>query len=703
MTDIAQSRRRKKGWPLASLSTALVVFGLLTANLALFAEPSAATVSTKTIEVKQQNVSADQCPEGEPVEWHFVINQINGESNAPPSIEAQFQNAGTVTINLEKFTGGVAHYGVAHYTHYTNGPDTLITAEATIYSAWDGQFNLSHIGCNRYFLKLEKEWDGGTPPGESVTFTVTVDGEETTVTCQGTGTTWTCTPKIPIMPGDEYSVGEEGLPEGWTASSGVGTFTFDPDDLECQKADEPSKKEDLYKFTDVTCTHTVVNRQLPRYEETRYLLRVDKQWDGEEPEGASPTLTLATDGDSVSCTAGQDCPSATIAIEPGDEYSVSETNLPEGWAPDPTTVGTFTFDPDDPEDEDLQCQEEVLTEGDVTVTVVTCTHTVVNRPQRYEIRLVKQWVGGTAPSADDAQGFELTARSGENSVTCTWDGSELVCTPETLTVEWGETFTVEESGLPSGWQNQSGLGEIDPAGLSCEPANLVDISCTHTVVNELVTGPGEEPERTLTLRKQWVGGGQRPASVTLQVTIGGQTTEVTCSGTGTLWTCSPVLDLPAEDNAIVVIAEPNLPAQWEVSGTGTFTVGQLCGTATDCVHTVVNTRERVERPPEGPPGPPPPPGPPSPPASQPGPPASQPGSPSPPVSEAAPVVATPSPSPVTEAAPAVSEPLPQVLPKTGRGEAGSATLWLLAALGSLLVATGTGLELHRRSRRSTRA
>jgi len=73
------------------------------------------------------------------------------------------------------------------------------------------------------------------------------------------------------------------------------------------------------------------------------------------------------------------------------------------------------------------------------------------------------------------------------------------------------------------------------------------------------------------------------------------------------------------------------------------------------------------------------------------------------VSEAAPVVATPSPSPVTEAAPAVSEPLPQVLPKTGRGEAGSATLWLLAALGSLLVATGTGLELHRRSRRSTRA
>lgn len=73
------------------------------------------------------------------------------------------------------------------------------------------------------------------------------------------------------------------------------------------------------------------------------------------------------------------------------------------------------------------------------------------------------------------------------------------------------------------------------------------------------------------------------------------------------------------------------------------------------------------------------------------------------MSEAAPATATPTPTRVSEAAPATATPPPQVLPKTGRGENGSGMFWLLTGLGSLLVAAGAGLELHRRSRRETRA
>lgn len=756
----------------------------------------------KPIEIKDdhKNTTA-QCPSGQEVEWHFVINQIDSEENAPDSITAVFQNAGSVTIPLNDFTGGTAHY-----TYFTTGPDTLVTATATIYEDWDGQFNLSHWKCSgeptQLKLRLVKEWEGqGELPEEAVTFTVTVDGEETTVTCgPEQDTSWVCTPDVDVEPGQGYSVEENSTAAGWTVTGGtgddfevpaecpesvcthtvtntaetqtqtryllrvnkawdgpagssfalhltagassvecgagaevegcpsdtleiepgesyqvsetylpqgygpdpdtVGDFTFDPD-----AADDPVECEELLQLNTTDggrvflCTHTVVNRQLES--ETRYLLRVDKRWDGQAPQGAGPTLTLAVDEGSVSCTAGQDCPSGTITVAEGQSYSVSETNLPAGWAPDPATEGDdFTFDP---EDEGLQCQEsKPVLEGGMLVTTVTCTHTVVNRQQRYEVELVKQWTGAPAPSAEDAQGFELSAVSGEDSVTCTWDGTALDCDPDTLTVAWGETFTVTESGLPGGWANQSGLDKIDPADLDCTASEdgLV-IRCTHTVVNVAQTEPGEEPERTLTLRKQWIGAG-RPGSVVLEVTIGSETTEVTCTGSSSLWTCSPALDLPADDDTTVVIAEPDVPAGWETtSGTGTFTVGQLCGTAEDCTHTVVNRREQERE--ENPPSPPSPPSPPTQPSGPPSP---------PPVSEASPITGTPSPTPVNQPAPPASTPPtrvseaspvvgsrpPQVMPKTGRGHGGSGILWLLTGLGSLLVAAGCGLEVHRRSR-----
>ncbi|MCM8750319.1 hypothetical protein NET02_14290 [Thermomicrobiaceae bacterium CFH 74404] len=862
---------------------------------------------TTEIEIKQGNFTKS-CPQGQQVEWHFVITQIDQESNAPSSITATFQNAGTVTITREKFTGGTAHY-----TYYTSGSDTLITATATIYEDWNGQFNLSHAKCTgeptTLKLRFKKVWLGdGQLPGDDVTLTVTVGKTVHTVTCQAQSTsTWTCTPDIDVEPDQEYTVDEPDVPDGWEVTGGTGDFTV------------PSKCENG------VCVHTVTNTaETTPSEEPPYFLRVDKDWDGQAPEGAAPTLTLEVDAVSVTCTAGQNCPSEVIIIEPGDSYSVSETDLPEGWEPDPATVGEFIFDPnaltcetrseqlglinvtlvvcthtvtnrlrtyelsfeklwqggappDDPitltitrtrgqtstqytatcsgggdsttwtcginedsaieiqlgdqltieesglgqewqadtstltltvdadflntcntddecthtvvnqkrgtetryriqvakewqggpggtftllltssDNQEIHCgaggeiepcsnlsipisvgqsynvSEYYLPEGwepdpatvgdftfdpgntndpvtcvegdpvledEILVTTVTCTHTVVNLRQHYEIELVKQWVGGTPPSAAQAGGFELSAGSGENSIVCTWNGTALVCTPETLTVEWGDTFTVTESGLPDNWQNESGLGIIDPSTLqNCATSERL-IRCTHTVVNRFQTQPSEEPERTLTLRKQWIGSG-RPDSLVIEVTIGSETTEVTCSGSGSLWTCTPTLDLPAGDDVTVVIAEPDVPAGWETtSGTGTFTVEQLCGNAEDCTHTVVNRREqqREENPPSPPSNPPSSPPAPQPPVSE-----AAPITASPPVSEAAPATATP-PTRVSEASPIVGAPPPQVLPKTGRGEGSSGMLWLLTGLGSLLMAAGCGVELHRRSRRGLRA
>jgi len=98
---------------------------------------------TKTISIKDdQKGTHAECSDSQQIEWHFVITQIANSSLAPGSITAQLQNAGTATIGLGNFTGGVAHY-----TYYTSSPETLIDAWATIYAGWDGQFNLSHAEC----------------------------------------------------------------------------------------------------------------------------------------------------------------------------------------------------------------------------------------------------------------------------------------------------------------------------------------------------------------------------------------------------------------------------------------------------------------------------------------------------------------------------------------------------------------------------
>lgn len=76
-------------------------------------------------------------------EWHFVINQIDMESDAPASIHVTWANGQEADVARGAFTGGVAHY-----TTTANLDSTVTSATATIYDSWSGQFNLSHGPCN---------------------------------------------------------------------------------------------------------------------------------------------------------------------------------------------------------------------------------------------------------------------------------------------------------------------------------------------------------------------------------------------------------------------------------------------------------------------------------------------------------------------------------------------------------------------------
>lgn len=75
-------------------------------------------------------------------EWHFVITGIDTEADAPASITV-FWGGISEVLPLDKFTGGTAHYKT------TDHLDLQVTgANASIYDAWSGQFNLSHGPCN---------------------------------------------------------------------------------------------------------------------------------------------------------------------------------------------------------------------------------------------------------------------------------------------------------------------------------------------------------------------------------------------------------------------------------------------------------------------------------------------------------------------------------------------------------------------------
>ena len=92
---------------------------------------------TKVISAKA--LTDHECDDSE---WHFVITQVADEASAPASIEVHWADGSVETLPLDKFTGGTAHYSTTLHLD-----SQVVSATATIYASWSGQFNLSHGPC----------------------------------------------------------------------------------------------------------------------------------------------------------------------------------------------------------------------------------------------------------------------------------------------------------------------------------------------------------------------------------------------------------------------------------------------------------------------------------------------------------------------------------------------------------------------------
>ena len=117
-----------------------------------------AVLATNTQTITAKALTDHECNDEE---WHFVINQIDTEDDAPLSIHVVWVNSDDETVPLDKFTGKVAHYLTT-----SNLDSTVTQATAEIYTDWDGQFNLSHGPCNEeygYEYQTPEEYSYQTP------------------------------------------------------------------------------------------------------------------------------------------------------------------------------------------------------------------------------------------------------------------------------------------------------------------------------------------------------------------------------------------------------------------------------------------------------------------------------------------------------------------------------------------------------------
>ena len=99
----------------------------------------------------------------------------------------------------------------------------------------------------------------------------------------------------------------------------------------------------------------------------------------------------------------------------------------------------------------------------------------------YHVYFDKVWVDANmnptaAPALPD--GFTITATSSVGQATCTWSGGSLVCLYQNqmppaldnngLWVPDGESYTVSEAGLPTGWYGIQGIGTFPANSGNCD-------------------------------------------------------------------------------------------------------------------------------------------------------------------------------------------------------------------------------------------
>jgi hypothetical protein len=128
-------QRRRLGWLLVA---ALAGAAFLLVQIAL-GQHSTVAQAAGTKEISAKALNDHECDD---TEWHFVINQLDSDVDAPATIHVTWANGNSADVPLDKVTGGVAHYRTT-----ANLDSTVTSATAVIYDGWSGQFNLSHGPC----------------------------------------------------------------------------------------------------------------------------------------------------------------------------------------------------------------------------------------------------------------------------------------------------------------------------------------------------------------------------------------------------------------------------------------------------------------------------------------------------------------------------------------------------------------------------
>ncbi|HEX9679038.1 MAG TPA: hypothetical protein VGA08_00235 [Candidatus Saccharimonadales bacterium] len=118
----------------------LLAIGMVSAMLLVSAIPAfAGGEDDGDQQISAKALNDHECDSSE---WHFVITQIEDQAHAPSSITVDFSGGDSEVVLLDSFTGKTAHY-----TTTSHLGETVVSATATIYGSWDGQFNLSHGPC----------------------------------------------------------------------------------------------------------------------------------------------------------------------------------------------------------------------------------------------------------------------------------------------------------------------------------------------------------------------------------------------------------------------------------------------------------------------------------------------------------------------------------------------------------------------------
>ena len=134
MSALGKKGGMKSASLLAAFVTALLAFVGMGGASAAFATGGSSTTS-----ISAKALDSHGCDSSE---WHFVITQVASEAQAPASISVEFANGKTVSVSLDKVTGGTAHYATTQYLD-----SKVVSATTNIYEGWSGQFNLSHGPC----------------------------------------------------------------------------------------------------------------------------------------------------------------------------------------------------------------------------------------------------------------------------------------------------------------------------------------------------------------------------------------------------------------------------------------------------------------------------------------------------------------------------------------------------------------------------